>query len=761
MRTEFCEVNYEIPWSLDTSYCHHGIPLSNGIFGALIWFQDHTIMVTINRADYWDHRGGIEWTEELNYKRLKILIERRDFDSARKLYAPFVINGKEKRPTRLPMGRYELRLERNVEVESAKLDLFNAEAIITCKVDQGKYLIRASIHKNKPVLLMNIDETLVESVTARPAYEFDAVRDYFDQFDISPPTKLNAPGMKGWIQVLPKDPICTVVSSWHQGTLKIASDYGATETDALRISKSHVFGPSGYDESLVSTRESWNRLWSRTASISLADPTITTMYYLGIYRMLGSSMPGKIPPTLQGPWVEEFRMPPWSSDYHFNINVQECLWPAYGSNLLDCIKPLFEMVNRWKPRLAQNAKNFVGIEDGYMLNHSTDDLGHPIGGMWTGTIDHANTSWVAQLMWQYYSYSVDETYGVTEVYPFLKSALNVFIAMMKSDGESYALPLSVSPEYGGSTEAAIGRNSTFFLVNVHFLCEKIIEMAEKFHNESPTYLQMVKDIHRQLPPFSVGPRQPLEFNPKNIQWDEEIYLWEGQPLEVSHRHHSHLAGIYPFETIDMKDSYNAEVVMHSYRTWVDKGMGRWAGWSMPWASILHNRMGNPDMALLCLHLLHEVYMMPGFTSRHNAKYKGFSQFSEGDVMQLEASIAASAAILEMFVQCVREKVRVFSALPSKFANVAFVGIRAKGAFILSGELKNSRIRFLSVYSEKGGIIRLEIPLIRLAYEYQGGKVTEMHGPDMEITMQRGETVIVSENPNFTKKELLELVQHAR
>ena len=32
-----------------------------------------------------------------------------------------------------------------------------------------------------------------------------------------------------------------------------------------------------------------------------------------------------------------------------------------------------------------------------------------------------------------------------------------------------------------------------------------------------------------------------------------IGLWDGLELEKSHRHHSHLAGLYPFDTLDIND----------------------------------------------------------------------------------------------------------------------------------------------------------------------------------------------------------------
>ncbi|MBW7462131.1 hypothetical protein K0U00_49590, partial [Paenibacillus sepulcri] len=112
--------------------------------------------------------------------------------------------------------------------------------------------------------------------------------------------------------------------------------------------------------------------------------------------------------------------------------------------------------------------------------HSVDDRGRPVGGMWTGTIDQANTSWVAQMMWQYATYAGDEEYLISEVYPFMRKTLNVFHAMMDKEDGVYSLPVSVSPEYGGSSPNGLGRNSTFFLVNVRFLCEKLLELEDKY-----------------------------------------------------------------------------------------------------------------------------------------------------------------------------------------------------------------------------------------------------------------------------------------
>lgn len=730
--------DYEIPWTLETKYCHDGMPLSNGVFGALVWFQGQTVMLTINRQDYWDHRGGTQWRDDCTYDHLKTLLQSGDFEGARSLYPTMVMNGKEKRPTRLAMGRCDIRLKPGVTIEAASLRLDEEEAVISCRMEGKQRLIRISVAIERPVLLLSADRELIESIEAKPAYSFEKVKAYFDDFGISAPKTVQLPDGEGWVQELPEDPACAVLYAQPESGIAITAEYGETPEQAVQeaLERLSEVKPLDYDGALQETKNRWRALWEQAADISLPDREIENMYYLGVYRMLGSSMPGKIAPTLQGPWAEEYRNPPWSCDYHFNINVQECLWPAYGANLLDCLKPLFTMIDSWKPTLAGNAKRFVGIDDGYMLGHSVDERGRPVGGMWTGTIDQANTSWVAQMMWQYARYAGDEEYLVTEVYPFMRKALNVFYAMMDKEGGEYSLPVSVSPEYGGSSPDGLGRNSTFFLVNVHFLCEKLLELEGKYSLDAG-YAAFVADVQAKLPAFTAGPRQYQEFGMKP---GLELYLWEGQPLSESHRHHSHLAGIYPFDTMDLSDPAQHEIVNNSYKSWVDKGMGRWAGWSMPWASILHNRLGRADMALLSLYLLKDVYMMPSYATRHNANYSGFCQFTGGDTMQMEASIAAAAAVLEMYVQCVRGSIRVFTGLAARFKDASFSGIRAEGAFLLSGEKRDGKVNVVTVFSERDETLRMYNPFGGKALIRRGGRTIETSERLISLELHAGETV---------------------
>ncbi len=48
------EITFDFP--LPRPHC--GVPLGNGNMGVLVWSGDNRLCLTLNRADFWDHRQG-------------------------------------------------------------------------------------------------------------------------------------------------------------------------------------------------------------------------------------------------------------------------------------------------------------------------------------------------------------------------------------------------------------------------------------------------------------------------------------------------------------------------------------------------------------------------------------------------------------------------------------------------------------------------------------------------------------------------------
>jgi hypothetical protein len=84
-------------------------------------------------------------------------------------------------------------------------------------------------------------------------------------------------------------------------------------------------------------------------------------------------------------------------------------------------------------------------------------------------------------------------------------------------------------------------------------------------------------------------------------------------------------------------------------------------------------------------------------------------FVGGDIMQVEAAIACSAAVLELFVQNVRGRVRLFRGIPETVPQCRFEDVWAEGGFRISGEKQAGTVTRVTVTSTRGGMIRLENP----------------------------------------------------
>ena len=114
-----------IPWPLHMENCHDGIPLGNGLFGVLLWFWDGTLRVTVNRADFWDHRGGFRFGPEATYPNLKRWLLEGNEEELRRAFEGVYddASGQPRRPTRLPMGRVDVQLPPSVTVARPTLSL--------------------------------------------------------------------------------------------------------------------------------------------------------------------------------------------------------------------------------------------------------------------------------------------------------------------------------------------------------------------------------------------------------------------------------------------------------------------------------------------------------------------------------------------------------------------------------------------------------------------------------------------------------------
>jgi len=668
-----------IEWTFPLNVsCHQGIAFADGVTGVLVWGGGETVKLTVGRADLWDHRGGYPWTPQQSYTNIVAAVRSGDKDRLLSLFHKTTPPNEPRNPYMLPLGRITLSVP-GAELKSGTLDPKTGLGTLTFTKCGKTYSALLAMSKASHAFVIKFPDGIGFSAEATPAMAMPIAGPILRRVGFAEPARFGYVDHGGFVQTIPADP--SVSLEWRKSC-------GELEVRTFRGRKTPSSGTvAGYEKVRDESVARWSAFWAESARVEVPDEVIQRVFDYGMYRFGAMTDPDGVPAGLQGPWLEDDRLVPWNGDYHFNINVQECYSPAYRGGHVRNLLPLFRMVKSWWPILRDNAKKFCGIDDGFVLPHSVDDRGVCIGGFWTGTIDHASTAWVASMMFRYVMYSGDIDFLRTDAYPFMCGAMNVYRAMMEEKDGKLALPLGPSPEWcGDDVKRAVGRNPSFQLAAAHRLVSDLIAAAKLFGSSADP---MWVDVAERLPNRTAD--------------GTGLMLFEGQRFNASHRHHSHMAGLYPFDIIDLDDPASRRDVTATYRTWVRNGTGAWSGWCVPWASILHTHIGNSYAAAEMIRAWDAYFCNEGHGSHHNAYRQGFSDMmmaSSGPkgetidgsyIMQMDGQCAATTAVLELMVHEVNGKVEYFRGCPDSWKRVVFENVLTSGGKRVSGIRENGKV----------------------------------------------------------------------
>jgi len=727
-------------WYFPLPRTHTGMLQGNGTMGTMIWGEGGVLRITVGRADYWDHRGGLRWHAGINYASIRAALEGGSDAELRDLFDAHPAPGAPAWPSILPIGRIEIDFGPGAELVAGVLDLDEGAATVTVRTGGDTYAVVLALDMAAPLLAIEFPPELMPTAIRRVTC-WDYIGDDLARISFAPPDMLDAPQLTGWLMRRPADPPFCLgyrMAGHHLYLATAIGDDPQREAMALLDSARETGGLHGLRQR---NRVWWRDYWATTPTLTIPNARLQFLYDYGMYKFAGLTNPDGVPATLQGPWIEEHQMPPWCSDYHFNINVQMCYWPAYHGNRLQHLRPLFDMVMSWQDEMRHNAKMLLGIDDGFMLPHAVDDRGVTIGGFWAGSLDHGCTAWVAQMMYRYYRYTMDGDFLRDVAYPFMVGAMRVYEEMLERDGEQFALPVSVSPEYCTlDTAAWWGKNASFQLACLHRLCEDLHDAAAALGvAPNPRW----RDIQDNTPRACLV----------TVDGEERIAIWEGVDLEISHRHHSHLAGITPFDIFALDAPDWQAIMQHSITRWIFHGPSLWSGWCVPWAAMIHLRFGKAEAAELLLEIWQRVFTNIGHGTLHDADVDGWTLMGRsylrsdpvrGELMQMDAGMSCTAAIQEMMLHTRRGVNYLFAGAPRHWREVAFGPMRTDGAFLVSAERTAGEVTAVTVESPAGGIFKLANPWEGpVTVRRQGQEDATFAGAILEIPTAAGDTLVIT------------------
>jgi alpha-L-fucosidase 2 len=417
------------------------------------------------------------------------------------------------------------------------------------------------------------------------------------------------------------------------------------------------------------------------------DPQLVELYYqFGRYLLISSSRPGCLPANLQGIWADGLN-PPWSSDYHININIQMNYWPAEITNLAEMHEPFLQFINDLCTDARKTAKEVYGCDG--IVAHYTTDVWHftePTGqvrwGMWPMGI-----AWSCQHLWEHYLFNEDKQYLRDFAYPIMKEAAEFCCDWLVENPKTKELVSgpSISPENRFKTPdgqvASIVMGPTMDHMIIRDLLTNTID-ASKILNIDESFRKKLERTLSKLAPMRIGSDGRL------MEWTEEF-----EEEEPGHRHISHLFGLYPGNQITMqKNPEFLEAARKTIEYRLTHGGGH-TGWSRAWIINFFARLQDGEAAYENLLALLRKSTLPNLFDTHPP-------------FQIDGNFGAVSGITEMLLQSHAGEIQLLPALPKAWPDGHIYGLCARGGFVVDIDWKKGELEKAAVFSKLGNYCKI-------------------------------------------------------
>lgn len=515
-----------------------------------------------------------------------------------------------------------------------------------------------------------------------------------------------------------KTAACASVESLRESALKRAAALDGAGVDKLH--QDHL--------------DWWKNYWLKSY-IRVNDDVLEKFYYGAQYVMGSAARPGKFVPSMWGMWMTT-DTPRWGGRHFFNYNAQGPYYGVCSSNHPEQILPYSEFVTAQLP-IEINKTARAGYK-GACWQRSFQPLclflPKPQINQTSATKDwrrlqtdqKSNGAFAAMPMIMYYEYTMDREFLKTKLYPFLKEIdafHRDFIDKEAVAGGGYRYVMNHTGAHElGNAAAATDVNANLDLGFIRTVCRVLMEGSQELGVDAemrPVWQDLVDHL-------SEYPTR--EFNGKtcfvNAEPGGRIDM-RGQPVCME-------GAVHPGENVALGgDPKWIQIGLNSLEymaPWGITGGSQNNGFCKEW--LMATRLGWPAEDLIekfkpaILHLWRE---------------SNLTCFQGGGGIE---TCGTTDAVNTMLLQSNFGQIRVFPVWPVK-KDAMFKRLRAKGAFLVSSELKGGKVTYVEITSEKGGMVKLVNPWVgtKIGIEEAGKGMIE---PKIE-----GEFITFKTNPGAT------------
>ncbi len=416
---------------------------------------------------------------------------------------------------------------------------------------------------------------------------------------------------------------------------------------------------------LKSTHSQWWHNFYPKSFVTIPDAKKEGFYWIQLYKLASATRADRALIDNTGPWLT---VTPWPNAW-WNLNVQLTYWPLNASNHVDMAASLENALYNNVDNLRNNVPeafrhDSFGLDRFGNMECQTMQIGIP----GEKNAEVGLLTWMCHNLWLIYRHKMDDKLLQDKLFPLLKGSVNYYLHFLKygADGKLH-LPLTYSPEYGEAEDC------NFDLALLKWGCATLIDIDKRL-NINDKLKQKWEQVLTDLTPFPTD--------------STGLSIGRGVPYAFSHRHFSHLISVYPLYILNKEQSADTiGLIKQTMATW-HSIKGDLQGYTFTSASSMSSALGNGDEALAYLDRLFDKYL------------SSTTMYREAGPV-IETPLSGAQSILDMLLQSWGNKIRIFPAVPSTWADAAFDRLLTEGAFEVTAKRDSGKTTYISISSLAG------------------------------------------------------------